>query len=201
MSGFFAVFKQQISAIKHDAHVYWEKRGTKSILQSFLYALTCHGWHIMFLFRIGKIIYAIKVPIVSHILKIIFQVTWFVFTTFYGVWLDLSNNIGKGFYIGHFGGVIIRGDFGDFCSIGQCVTVGSKGAGKSDGHPVIGDGVYIGAGAKVIGNINIGNNAVIGANAVVTKPIPDNMLAVGIPAKLRDLGHESCSFDPILSTR
>lgn len=187
MSSFFSVLKSQTDAIKADAGVYWEKRGADSLLQSVLYILTCHGWHIMFLFRIGKIIYAIKIPILSHVLKIIFQIIWFLFTTIYGVWLDLSNNIGKGFYIGHFGGIIIRGDFGDFCSIGQCVTVGTKGAGKSDGYPVIGSEVYIGAGAKVIGNIRIGDDVVIGANAVVTKSIDSSCLAIGIPAETRAL--------------
>jgi len=139
----------------------------------------------MFLFRVSKIIYAIKIPILSHLLKIVFQLVWFVMTTFYGIWLDLSNNIGKGFYIGHFSGIIIRGDFGDYCSIGQCVTVGTKGAGKSDGYPILGDNIYIGAGAKVIGNITVGSNVVIGANAVVTKSVPDNTLAVGIPATFK----------------
>ena len=187
MTSFYKNLKIQADAIKHDAKVYWDKKGTDSLLQSLLYVVTCHGWHIMFLFRIGKIIYSIKIPVVSHILKIIFQILWFFVTTFYGIWLDLSNNIGKGFYIGHFGGVIIRGDFGDYCSIGQCVTVGTKGAGKSNGHPSFGRNVYIGAGAKIIGNIDIGNNVVIGANSVVTKPVPSNNLAVGIPAKNRGI--------------
>lgn len=187
MNSFFSAFKSQVDAIKADAGVYWEKRGTQSFLQSTLYMLTCHGWHIMVLFRIGKIVYAIKVPILSHLLKVIFQIIWFLFTTIYGIWLDLTNNIGKGFYIGHFGGIIVRGDFGDYCSIGQCVTVGTKGAGRSDGYPVIGKEVYIGAGAKVIGNIKIGDGVVIGANAVVTKSIESNCLAIGIPSKTRAL--------------
>lgn len=187
MTEFITIFRVQLDAIRHDANVYWDKKGTDSYLQSLLYALTCHGWHIMILFRIGKIIYAIKFPILSHILKILFQLIWFGFTTFYGIWLDLSNHIGRGFYIGHFGGIIIRGDFGDFCSVGQCVTVGTKGAGKSSGHPSFGNNVYIGAGAKVIGRIQLGDNVVIGANSVVTKSVPSNSLVTGIPAQYRDL--------------
>jgi serine O-acetyltransferase len=185
MAGFIKTCLVQCDAISHDARVYWSKRGTSSLLQSMLYVVTCHGWHVMFLFRISKIVYAIKIPVLSHILKIIFQLVWFLVTTFYGIWLDLANNIGKGFYIGHFSGIVIRGDFGDFCSVGQCVTVGTKGAGKSDGYPKFADNVYIGAGAKVIGNIDIGSNVVIGANSVVTKSIPGNSLAVGIPAVFR----------------
>jgi len=200
MKYFINVVFEQFDSIICDARVYWGKRGGNSFFQSFLYILTCHGWHIMFWFRIGKIIYAIKIPVLSHILKVIFQMIWFLLTTFYGTWLDLSNNIGKGFYIGHFGGIIIRGDFGDYCSIGQCVTVGTKGAGKSDGHPMFGDEVYIGAGAIIIGNIEVGNGVVIGANAVVTRSIPNNMLAIGIPADFREIKDESSSIDPVLST-
>lgn len=185
MKEFIITCKIQFGAIYHDATVYWNKKGASSILQSFLYVLTCHGWHIMFLFRVSKIIYAIRVPVVSHILKILFQLIWFFVTTLYGIWLDLENVIGKGFYIGHFSGIIIRGDFGDFCSVGQCVTVGTKGAGKSNGYPCFGHNVYVGAGAKIIGNIQIGSDVVIGANSVVTKSVPNNSLAVGVPAVFR----------------
>lgn len=174
----------QMQAIMADASVYWSKRAGHSVLSSLLYIMTCHGWHIMFWFRVGKIIYSIPIPGISHVLKIVFQLLWFFLTTLYGTWLDTSNNIGKGFYIGHFGGIIVRGDFGDYCSIGQGVTVGSKGAGKSNGWPVIGDRVYLGAGAKIIGNITVGSDVVVGAGAVVTKNIPEASLAIGIPAKI-----------------
>jgi len=179
--------KLQLEAMLVDAKVYWPKRGENSFLNSMLYVLTCHGWHIMFWFRVGKIIYAIQVPGISHLFKILFQMIWFFITTLYGIWLDPSNVIGKGFYIGHFGGIIIKGDFGDYCSIGQGVTVGTKGAGKSAGWPKIGNNVYFGAGAKAIGDIYIGNNVVIGANAVIIKSVPDNSKAVGVPAKLIDI--------------
>jgi serine O-acetyltransferase len=182
-------FKDQLDSLRVDAHVYWSKRGEGNLLNHLLYVITCHGWHVMFWFRVGKIIYSVPIPVVSHILKIIFQINWFFITTFYGIWLDASNNIGKGFYIGHFGGIIVRGDFGDYCSIGQGVTIGSKGAGKSNGCPVFNDNIYVGAGAKIIGKIVIGSGTVVGANAVVTASTPANSLAVGIPAKIivRDL--------------
>ncbi|MFK5949580.1 MAG: DapH/DapD/GlmU-related protein [Methylococcales bacterium] len=176
-----------IECIREDFLVYWNKRGTESSIQSFLYLLTTHGLHIMLLFRLSKIIYSIKIPVLSHILKILFQLIWFLTTTFYGIWIDLSSDIGRGFYIGHFGGIIIRGNFGDYCSIGQGVTVGSKGAGKSDGWPIIGDNVYIGAGAKIIGSIKLGDGVIVGANAVVLEDVPKASLAVGIPAKFKKI--------------
>lgn len=111
----------------------------------------------------------------------------FLVEVLFGITIDVNSNIGPGFYIGHFGGIIVRGDFGSQCSIGQGVTVGSKGAGKSDGWPVIGDNVYIGAGAKIIGSIKVGNDCVIGANAVVIRDVPGNSLAVGVPATYKSL--------------
>ena len=185
MSNFISVCLYQWEAAKEDAKVYWSKRGGHSLLNSLLYIMTCHGWHIMFWFRLGKIIYALPIPLVSHVLKVLFQLIWFFITTFYGIWLDTSSEIGKGFYIGHFSGILMRGKFGDYCSIGQCVTVGSKGAGKSNGWPTVGDNVYIGVGAKVIGAITIGDGAVVGANAVVVKDVPANSLAIGVPAVIK----------------
>ena len=72
---------------------------------------------------------------------------------------------------------------GKNCTIFQGVTIGSI-RGIKGGVPTIGDNVIIFAGAKIIGNVKIGNNTVIGANAVVTHNIPDNSVAVGIPAKV-----------------
>lgn len=186
-NSFICSTKSNYYAMKEDYKVYWSKRPDSSLLASILYLFTVHGLHIMLMFRVGKIIYSIKLPLVSHVLKIIFQIIWFLLTTFYSIWIDLTSKIGPGFYIGHFGGIVIRGDFGNNCSIGQNVTVGSKGAGKSNGWPEIGNNVYIGAGAKIIGAIKVGNNTIVGANAVVTKDVPDNSLAVGVPATIKPI--------------
>lgn len=181
---FFRVLKEELGNIKIDLRVYREKRGESSILYSLLYFLTCHGLHMMMLFRFGKVIYAIPIPILSHLLKIIYRIVFFILSTLYGISLNPVSKIGPGFYIGHYGGIFIRGEFGAYCSISQGVTFGSKGAGKSSGWPVVGNNVYVGAGAKVIGAISIGNDVIIGTNAVVVKDVPDNSLAVGIPAKV-----------------
>lgn len=103
-----------------------------------------------------------------------------------GIQLDPSIDIGPGFYIGHFGNIILGGDIriGKFCNISQGNTFGIAGRGDDRGLPELGDFVYVAPGAKVIGKIKIGSHVAIGANAVVTKDLPDNAVAVGIPAKV-----------------
>lgn len=77
-------------------------------------------------------------------------------------------------------GIVINKDalIGENCTIFQQVTIGAV-QGKV-GAPIIGDNVYIGAGAKILGNIKVGNNVKIGANTVVTKDVPDGVTVVGI---------------------
>jgi serine O-acetyltransferase len=93
--------------------------------------------------------------------------------------------IGRRFKIEHFGGIIISGDtvLGDDVLIRNGVTVGLRHTGIR-GAPVIGDRVDIGAGAKILGPIKIGNDVVILANAVVIEDVPSNSLAVGVPARI-----------------
>ena len=104
----------------------------------------------------------------------------------YGIELCRGTKVGEGLYIGHFGGIIISPGvvIGRNCNISQGVTIGISGRGEKRGIPVIGDGVYIGSGAKVIGKIHVGNNVAIGANAVVIKDVPDNAVVGGVPAKI-----------------
>lgn len=73
---------------------------------------------------------------------------------------------------------------GKNCTIFQCVTIGSI---KGEGAPKIGDNVVISSGAKVIGRVTIGNNVMIGANAVVVHDLPDNAVAGGVPAKILNM--------------
>lgn len=102
-----------------------------------------------------------------------------------GIELPCEVTLGHRFRIEHFGGIIISGDavFGDDCIIRNGVTVGLKNTGRR-GSPIIGDRVDIGAGAKILGPIHIGNDVNIGANAVVITDVPSNCLAVGIPARV-----------------
>ena len=93
-----------------------------------------------------------------------------------------TNKIGKGLFIQHgFATIISAKEIGDNCWINQQVTIGFNGDGN---NPVIGNNVKITAGAKVIGKIKVDDNSVIGANAVVVKDVPKNVVMGGIPAKV-----------------
>lgn len=92
------------------------------------------------------------------------------------------NTCGRGLVINHWGTIVIspQARIGNNCRINVCVNIGLK-----DGEaPTLGDNVYIGPGAKLFGGITIGNNVAIGANAVVNKSFPDNVVLAGVPAKI-----------------
>lgn len=103
-----------------------------------------------------------------------------------GITLQPQATIGKGLYIGHGGGIYVGGKavLGDNCNLSHEVTIGVAGRGEKRGMPVIGNRVYIAPGAKLFGKIEIGSDVAIGANAVVTKSIPNHAVAVGIPARV-----------------
>jgi serine O-acetyltransferase len=97
--------------------------------------------------------------------------------------IGLDARLGSGLMLPHPNGIVIHEDatIGDDCMIMQQVTVGMIGDGEV---PVIGNRVYIGAGAKIIGKVIVGDGARIGANAVVLSDVPPNYTAVGIPARI-----------------
>lgn len=97
--------------------------------------------------------------------------------------------IGKRFVIDHGVGVVIgeTAVIGDDVLIYHGVTLGGKTLDPVKRHPTVGDRVIIGAGAKLIGNITIGNDCRVGANAVVTKDMPAGTVAVGVNARLINL--------------
>lgn len=107
---------------------------------------------------------------------------WSVIT---GADIPLNCQIGGGLLLPHPNGVVIHPEvkIGPNCLIFQQVTIGMKG---ELGLPVIGGHVDIGAGAKILGNVNIGNHSCIGANAVVIQDVPAGKSAVGIPARIID---------------
>lgn len=99
----------------------------------------------------------------------------------YGIDIPYNTCIGTGLYIGHFGGIVVshHAHIGKNCNMNHGVTIGTTFGGKNPGTPEIGDNVYIGPGAYVIGGIQIGNSVAIGAKTVVVKSVSDNGVVVG----------------------
>lgn len=125
-------------------------------------------------------------PILRSLLKAICLIWRLIIEMITGIELPNRAEIGQGLFISHAHGIIVHCDvqIGEYCNLSQEVTIGVAGRGEKAGVPKIGDRVYIAPGAKIFGSIIIGDNVAIGANAVVTKDLPDQAVAVGIPAKV-----------------
>jgi serine O-acetyltransferase len=102
-----------------------------------------------------------------------------------GISLPAQARIGQGLRIHHFGGIIVNSEssIGEYCTLYHGVTLGDLGG--WGGAPRVGNYVVIGAGAKLLGNIEIGDYCYIGANAVVRRSVPKGCLAVGVPAVIK----------------
>lgn len=104
----------------------------------------------------------------------------------YGIDLPYSTKVGRRVVIEHQGAIVIHGDsvIGDDSIIRQGVTLGNRYLDRPFDAPKLGKRVNVGAGAKILGGVTIGDDAIIGANAVVLKDVPAGHTAVGIPAKI-----------------
>ena len=162
-------------------------RRYRSLEKNPLYILFEQGLWAILVYRFGRWARKFPVPVISHLLKLIAYLLFKSIEVSTGISLPASAEIGRGFYVGHFGGIILHSSakLGENCSIGPGVVIGTRGQGSA-GAPVLGNNVYIGVGAKVLGDIAIGHNVRIGANAVVLTDVPDNATVVGIPAKIID---------------
>ena len=97
-----------------------------------------------------------------------------------------ETSIGKGFYIGHFGQIIInpKAIIGENCCVAAGVTIGQENRGKRKGTPIIGNRVWIGTNAVIVGRVSIGNEVLIAPNAFVNFDVPDRSVVIGNPAKI-----------------
>ena len=118
-----------------------------------------------------------------------------------GIEIHPGAEIGQRFFIDHGMGVVVgeTSKVGDDVTLYQGVTLGGTSLEKGKRHPTIGDGVIIGSGAQVLGPLNVGNGARIGANAVVLQDVPQGATMVGIPAKIvmgrdKSLEDEFCAY-------
>ena len=139
----------------------------------------------MAVYRFGRWRYGFRHRSVRAPLSFIYKILFKFIQVVTGIELPCETSIGHRFRIDHFGGVIISGDvvFGDDVVIRNGVTIGLRRSGVR-GSPKIGSRVDIGAGAKILGGINIGDDTAIGANAVVLQDVPPDSIAIGIPARI-----------------
>ena len=114
-----------------------------------------------------------------------------------GIEIHPGAQIGKRFFIDHGMGVVIgeTAIIGDDVLIYQGVTLGGTGLEKGKRHPTIGNNVVIGGGAKMLGNITVGDNSYIGANAVVINDTPHNSTVVGVPGRITKQDGKKIDFD------
>ena len=149
-----------------------------------LAAATEFGFLAIAVYRLGRWSRTIRPRWLSLPVKVVYRILEFFIQVLFGISISTDCEIGPGFYIGHFGGIHLHCTLGAHCSIGQGVTIGARGAGRSSVDPVVGDRVYVGAGAMVIGNIHVGDDAIIGANTTVVTDVPAGCRVVSAPARI-----------------
>ena len=141
--------------------------------------LTYSGLHALIAHCLAHRLYFWRVPLIPRIIS---QLARFLT----GIEIHPAATIGRGCFIDHGMGVVIgeTAVLGKNVTLYQGVTLGGTGREKGKRHPTLGDNVVVGAGAKILGNIYIGNHVFIGANAVVVRDVPANSTVVGVPGRI-----------------
>lgn len=149
------------------------------------------GLHALVFYRIARSLHLAHIPFLPRLIS---QSARFLT----GIEIHPGARIGKGLFIDHGMGVVIgeTSVVGNNVTLYQGVTLGGTGKEKGKRHPNIGDHVVIGTGAKVLGNITIGDNSYIGANAVVLRDVPAHSTVVGVPGHITK--QDGKKFDKLL---
>lgn len=148
--------------------------------RNWLEVLFCYpGVQAILLHRVTHWLYCIGIPFLPRLIS---QLTRFLT----GIEIHPGATIGRGVFIDHGMGVVIgeTAIVGDYALIYQGVTLGGTGKEIGKRHPTLGKNVVVGAGAKVLGNIQIGDNVRVGAGSVVLRNVPSNHTVVGIPGRI-----------------
>ena len=141
--------------------------------------LTYSGLHALVFYRVSHWLLKVRIPFFPRLIS---QIGRF----FTGIEIHPAATIGNGLFIDHGMGVVIGETtiIGDNVTMYQGVTLGGTGKEKGKRHPTLGSNIVVGAGAKVLGNITIGDDVNIGANAVVVRDVPSNSTVVGVPGRI-----------------
>ncbi len=165
-----AIFKREIKA------TFERDPAATSFLEVLL---TYAGLHALIFYRIAHVLRKMGIPLIPRCIS---QAGRF----FTGIEIHPGATIGRDFFIDHGMGVVIGETtiIGDNVTLYQGVTLGGTGKERGKRHPTIGNNVVVGTGAKVLGNITVGDNSYIGANAVVIRDVPMNSTVVGVPGRI-----------------
>ena len=146
----------------------------------------------MLVYRFGVARMKVKPWIARAPLSVVYKTLFRAVRNFYGIEIPYTAQIGRRVVFEHQHGIVVHGAtvIGDDCIIRQGVTLGIRTLDKLADAPVLGKNVNVGAGAKIIGHVQIGDDANIGANAVVLEDVPAKGLAVGVPARLVRTGEK-----------
>lgn len=172
-----SVIKRGISKVKEDIKVIYDNDpAAKNLLEVIL----CYpGLHALIAYRFAHRLYKWHIPLLPRIVSYITRIIT-------GIEIHPGARIGRRFFIDHGEGVVIGETtiVGDDVLIYQQVTLGGTGKESGKRHPTLGNNVIVGAGAKVLGNITIGDCVRIGAGSVVIEDVPENSTVVGIPGRI-----------------
>jgi serine O-acetyltransferase len=148
--------------------------------RNWLEVLLCYpGLQALWGYRLTHYLYALGIPLIPRLLSQLIR--WLT-----GIEIHPGAHIGKGVFIDHGMGVVIgeTAIVGDYSLIYQGVTLGGTGKERGKRHPTLGSHVIVGAGAKVLGNIQIGDRVRIGAGSVVLRNVPSDCTVVGVPGRI-----------------
>ena len=159
--------------------------------------LARQGLWVMAVYRFGRWRYGLRPAFVRQIFSFFYRILKVVSQILTGVDIPCETLVGRRFKIEHFGGIVISGDtvIGDDVVVRNGVTLGLRRTGVA-GAPIIGNRVDIGAGAKILGPVHVGDDVAIGANAVVLRDVPCNSIAVGVPAVIRPRKTSTSILEP-----
>lgn len=186
------------SIYKEDTARYKKHRGNSPL---FVIWLTEQGLWALLQYRMASALYRSNIPIVVKTpLLALAAASQKLVEIVTGITLPYQASIGPGLYIGHYGNIILSTGavIGHTCNLSQGVTIGVSGRGERHGVPRIGNRVYIGANAVVVGKISIGDDAVIAANSLVTTDVAAHTTVMGVPAQIRNTNGSEAYLDPLL---
>jgi serine O-acetyltransferase len=176
MGVMFRTIREQVRTI------FREDPAAKSVLEVVL----CYpGFHAVILHRLAHRFYDLRLYLLARVISNLSRF-------FTGVDIHPGARIGHRFFIDHGMGVVIgeTAEIGDDVLVYQNVTLGGTGKQRGKRHPTIGHNVVVGTGAKVLGNITVGNHVKIGAGSVVIKPVPDYSTVIGVPGRIVRMRNE-----------